>query len=126
MVMEASKVASAIVLAFARDDNGATTMGLETIELAMQIEQTFDVDLTDALPADLLTVGSLFDFILRQRSGGDSRPGRGPYYGQLWEKYLAIIEEGTPLPPFAPFAHGRLTPATRFREDLFVNWGAAL
>ena len=101
---------------------------LNTIELAMQIEKTFDVDLAAALPADLLTVGSLFDFILRQRSGGNARPGRGPYYGQLWEKYLAIIEEATP-PPFAPFpwfAHGRLTPATRFREDLFVNWWAGL
>jgi hypothetical protein len=92
---------------------------LDTIELAMQIEKTFDVDVTGALPADLLTVGSLFDFILRQRSGGDARPARGPYYGQLWEKYLAIIEE---VRPFPTFAHGPLTPATRFREDLFVNW----
>jgi len=97
-------------------------MGLETIELAMQIEKAFDVDLRDALPADLLTVGSLFDFILRQRSS-DPRPGRGPYYGQVWEKYLAMIEEAT---SFSPFAHRRLTPATRFREDLFVNWWPAL
>jgi len=96
MVIEVSAVSSAIVRVVEGDQNGATTMGLETIELAMQIEKTFDVDLTDALPADLLTVGSLFDFILRQRSGGNARPGRGPYYGQLWEKYLAIIEEGTP------------------------------
>ena len=104
-------------------------MGLETIELAMQIEKTFDVDLTDALPVDLLTVGSLFDFITRQRSPTDARPGCGPYYGQLWEKYLEIIEEGVPLAdfaPFAPFARSRLTPATRFREDLLVDWSAAL
>ena len=97
---------------------------LATIEMAMQIEKTFDVDLTDALPADLLTVGSLFDFILRQRSPGDARPGRGPYYGHLWEKYFEIVEEG--IAPFAPFMPDRLTPATRFGEDLFINWWAAL
>lgn len=101
-------------------------MGFETIELAMQIEKTFDVDLTEALSADLLTVGSLFDFIMRQRATSDSRTGRGPYYGQLWEKYLAIIEEGTPLASFAPLVRGRLTPTTRFREDLLVDWSAAL
>jgi hypothetical protein len=99
---------------------------LDTIEMAMQIEKTFDVDFTDALPGDLLTVGSLFDFIMRQRSPSDARPGRGPYYGQLWEKYLEIIEEGTLFARFAPSAHGRLTPATRFREDLFVDWSATL
>ncbi len=98
---------------------------LATIEMAMQIERTFDVDLRDALPADLLTVGSLFDFIMRQRSPSDARPSRGPYYGQVWDKYLAIVEEMRPMAPFAPFAwfaHGPLTAATRFREDLFINW----
>jgi hypothetical protein len=94
---------------------------LSTIELAMHIEKAFDVDFQDALPADLLTVGSLFDFILRQRSGGDARPGRGPYYGQLWEHYLEIVEEEI-AHPLAPFVRRRLTPATRFREDLFVHW----
>ena len=97
---------------------------LATIEMAMQIERPFDVDLKAAFPADLLTVGSLFDFIMRQRSPSDPRPNRGPYFGQLWDKYLELVEEGTAWVHFAPFTRTRLTPATRFREDLFVDWSA--
>jgi hypothetical protein len=86
-------------------------MGIEVIELVMNLETEFGVPLGEPQSNDLATVGSLFDFVVARVR--PSRIGaRGPYSGPLWERYLDI------LAPTTGAERDELRPETRFLLDL--------
>ena len=39
-------------------------MGLDTIELVMEVEETFNIDIPDEAAAEMMTVGELYEFIV--------------------------------------------------------------
>ncbi len=40
-------------------------MGLDTIELVMEVEETFNIDIPDEAAAEMMTVGELYEFIVK-------------------------------------------------------------
>ena len=62
-----------------------TDMGLEIVELVMDVERAFGVQIPKSTAEQLRTVGSLFDYVRRHIAPGAELPDDGPYAGALWE-----------------------------------------
>lgn len=86
-------------------------MGLDFVELIMEIEHTFDVTISDAQAGQSVTVGQLYDVIRAQIVVRDPTIPPG-YTGPPWELYLTIIAEELGVP------RDVLTPSTHFVKDL--------
>jgi hypothetical protein len=67
-------------------------MGLDVIEMVMEVESAFGIDIPDADAARLTTVGALYDYVARQTAPGATVADGGPYSGELWERYLDVLE----------------------------------
>jgi hypothetical protein len=85
-------------------------MGLDIVETIMIVESTFGIDIPDADAERLTTVGALYDCIARQLSS--THVSGGPYAGELWERYLDVVERKIGVPRSA------LRPEARFVQDL--------
>ena len=90
-------------------------MGLTVVELMMNIEQAFRIDIADAKPARPETVGQLYDELALRLDSTRPRDAAGPYSGLLWERYLDVVEETINIP------RNRLTPDARFIQDLHTD-----
>ena len=55
---------------------GATIMGLDTVELVMRIEETFDITIPDAEAEKILTVGELYRYVLARVPVAEGEPTR--------------------------------------------------
>jgi acyl carrier protein len=89
-------------------------MGLDIVEMMMEIEKSFDIEIANADAEGLATVGQLFDHVrgmLDPRTAGD----RGPYAGPVWERFLDVIEEKTGV------ERSRLIPTAHFVRDLKLD-----
>ena len=87
-------------------------MGLDLVELVMEMESTFGIDIPNADAERLTTVGLLYDYIATRVSPANVNPGGGPYAGELWERYLDVIERELGV------ARADLVPGARFVDDL--------
>lgn len=90
-------------------------MGLDIVELVMEVEAEFRVDIPDEDASRLGTVGALYDYVARRLDPGliDSRGG--PYSGELWERYLDVVERESGAPRI------ELRPEARFVQDLRMD-----
>lgn len=90
-------------------------MGVDTVELFMEIETTFGVHLADSNARNITTIGALFDVIVELTGSEIAQSEADRYSGELWERYLALIEQRTEI------RRGRLVPSARFVQDLGLD-----
>jgi acyl carrier protein len=90
-------------------------MGLDIVELFIQMESTFGIDIPNADAEKLTTVGLLYDYIATRFSSANVNSDGGPYSGELWERYLDVIEQELGV------ARADLRPSARFVQDLGVD-----
>ena len=89
-------------------------MGLDIVELVIEVETVFGVQVPDDDAARLRTVGDLYDYVARHLGPAVSSTG-GPYEGELWERYLEVVERE------AGVDRTKLRPESRFVEDLNLD-----
>jgi hypothetical protein len=93
-------------------------MGLDIVEMVMALENAFQVRLPEEELARIRTVGELYDCVVRQL-GTDGAPSQGELYqGDVWERYLDVIESETGAD------RRRLQPSASFVYDLGLYWRA--
>lgn len=85
-------------------------MGLDIAEMVMAVERAFHVRLPEEELARIRTVGELYDCLVQQLGIVGVPSQRGPYEGEVWERYLDIIESDTgadrrKLKPSASFVY---------------------
>ena len=68
-------------------------MGLDSVELVMDLETAFNASATDGVT--LTTVGALYDWVRAQVA--PDAPTES-YAGELWERYLDVVERSTGIP----------------------------
>ena len=90
-------------------------MGLDVVELFMEMESAFGISIPNADAERLTTVGSLYDYIAIRVAPSIQDIGGGPYSGELWERYLNVIERELSVP------RSDVLPGARFVEDLGAN-----
>ena len=90
-------------------------MGLDTVELVMEVEDAFSVSIADDVAERILTVGDLYQFLLREKdrpiSEGEQRPSIGTP-DEVWLKLREIIVNVLGVPP------EDVRPEARWIEDL--------
>ncbi len=86
-------------------------MGLDVVELVMEIETVFDIEIPDRDAKDLDSVALLYDYVAARVS--PSAVGR--YEGALWKRYLDVVEKETGC------ARRQLRPEARFVYDLGLD-----
>jgi hypothetical protein len=87
-------------------------MGLDIVEMVMALEQAFEIRFPEEDLTRVRTVGELYDCVMKQLSTARPPPHDGPYEGELWERYLDVIERETGA------ERERLRPRTAFVYDL--------
>ena|SRR5439155_24042165 len=90
-------------------------MGLDTVEMVMEVESTFGIAIPDADAAKLTTVGALYDYVAGQIAPHTVVAAYGPYAGELWERYLDVLEREIGIRRVA------LRPEARFVQDLGMD-----
>ena len=93
-------------------------MGLDIVELVMEIEQFFAIDIPDADAERLRTVGEMYEY-LRARVEPDvwppPPPNTDPMDDPLWTDLLDVIEKETGV------ERERLVPGASFIDDLDLD-----
>jgi acyl carrier protein len=84
-------------------------MGLDIVEMVIELEKEFGIELPDAELRLAETVGDLFTLVAT-RSGVPA--GEISHNGPEWNRYLDVIERDTGL------ERSRLQPTARFIRDL--------
>jgi hypothetical protein len=82
-------------------------MGLDGVELVMDLETAFNVSMDGVV---LTTVGALYDWVRAHNAPDAGTPGRDPFAGELWERYLDVVERSTGI------RRRDLRPEATFRE----------
>lgn len=90
-------------------------MGLDIVELVMQVESVFGIEIPDADASKLRTVGDLYDYLVRAVAPEVASPDGGPYDGELWERYLDVVEAESGV------VRSRLQPNASFTGDLRMD-----
>ena len=96
------------------------SVGLDLVELVMEMERAFAIEIPDRDAERLRTVGEMYDYVRERVAAGpdvelpSSLPA-GPYEGPLWERFLDVVEKelGT--------RRRDLLPHKSFIEDLGVD-----
>lgn len=86
-------------------------MGLDIIELFMDIEKEFELDIPDEDAVTLETVGLLYDYLCRRSPRLTGTPA-GVYTGWAWDRLAQLIREAAP-----PFG-GEVRPQAHLVRDL--------
>ena len=89
-------------------------MGLDLVELIMEVERTFDVTISNAQAEQSVTVGQLYDVVRAQIVERNPTVAPG-YTGPQWERYLTLVEHELGVP------RDQLTPEAHFVKDLGVD-----
>jgi acyl carrier protein len=66
-------------------------MGLDVVEMVMEVEKVFGFEIPDADAGHLRTVGDLHQYIREHAPGAAEDP-------QLWERLVAVLERETGAP----------------------------
>lgn len=90
-------------------------MGLDIVAMVIEIETVFGVPISDADAKRMSTVGDLYDHIGQRIAPDSMSPEGGPYEGELWNRYLDVLEKETGL------RRDRLRPGARFVKDLGLD-----
>jgi hypothetical protein len=85
-------------------------MGLDLVELMMEIETAFGADLNDPAADDIRTAGQMHAFLARQLDVTDDA-GRA----RLWTRLVDVIERVQGVP------RDRIVPDARLLEDLDIH-----
>ena len=86
-------------------------MGLDTIELVLEIEEEFGIELPDSEAQSILTVGELSQWIARATSSIDNPVSFDHAYSRLEQ----ILEERFKV------KKNLITPSTKFVKDLGLD-----
>ena len=70
-------------------------MGLDAVELVMDLETAFNVSMDGVT---VTTVGALYDWIRAQLPPDATSLVRDYPSGELWERYLDVVERSTGIP----------------------------
>jgi len=89
-------------------------MGLDIVEMVMEVEDQFGLVIPDADAARLQTVGDLYSYVRAHARGLPERPVPGAP-DTVWERLLDVLEEET------GHERSRLTPGARFVRDLGMD-----
>jgi acyl carrier protein len=90
-------------------------MGLDLVEMVLELEAEFDVTLPQSELEKATTVGGLFRVIVDALPPA-TRPADAPTFsGTLWERYLTVVAQQLGVPRRA------LRPDSRFVADLGAN-----
>ena len=88
-------------------------MGLDSVELLMEVEREWDLEIPDAAADRLATVGDLYWLVLDGLSARARATGApAPDPPQVWARLVAIIARELGVEP------GRVRPEASFRGDL--------
>jgi acyl carrier protein len=92
-------------------------MGLDLVEMVMDVEQDFDIQIPDSDAAELRTLGALYYYVRthapRLTIKPEIRATDGvPRADPVWQRLVDIVERTTGQ------RGDRMTPNTRFVEDL--------
>ena len=97
-------------------------MGLDTVELVMEIERAFAIEIPDAAAERLRTVGEMYQYVRAHVSPDDwppVAPGRDPVldpvFDPVWQLLLDVIEKETGV------ERRRLVPSASFIDDLNLD-----
>jgi acyl carrier protein len=90
-------------------------MGLDLVELVIELETIFDIRIPNEDAKTLETVGLLYDYVARRVAPTAIMPAGGPYTGELWERFLDVVEKETGL------RREKLKPDARFVYDLGLD-----
>ena len=89
-------------------------MGLDIVELIMEVEQEFGLDGWEFSLSEG-TVEGLFKCVLDALPPDERQSGAEPFTGPLWERYLDVVARELGVP------RASLRPDARFVEDLGSN-----
>jgi hypothetical protein len=92
-------------------------MGLDIVEMIMEVEEKFGIDIPDTDAAELRTIGSLYAYVRDHapdlpRLTTPAAANLAPTADPVWQRVVDIVERATGQ------RGDRLPPNTRFIEDL--------
>ena len=100
-------------------NHSPTHMGLDIVELVMEVEETFGIDIPDQDAERLRTVGDLYWYVREHvpspPASNETRDHADPPADELWERLLDVIEKE------AGVKRDRLVPTARFVDDLGMD-----
>jgi hypothetical protein len=79
-------------------------MGLDSVELIMEVEKEFALDIPDHDAVTLLTVGRLYDYVATHAPALPADARAGLFAGATWERYRDLVsaEIGVPVTALNP------------------------
>ena len=86
-------------------------MGLDTVELVMDVEKAFGLDLPEPELNAVLTIGDLHAVVMRHAN----IPAGSPAAAQCWERLVEVVVESTAV------KREHVIPTARIRADLGIN-----
>lgn len=90
-------------------------MGLDIVELFIAIESEFSLRIPDAVAAEMTTIGALYEYVARNVAPESRVATGGPYAGELWERFLDVVQRETGV------KRDRLRRDARFVQDLALD-----
>jgi hypothetical protein len=90
-------------------------MGLDIIEMVVEVESAFAIDIPDAIAPYLSTVGVLYDYVVTHVANAPAGASPGTYSGELWDRYINVLERETGI------RRAALLPQARFVQDLRLD-----
>jgi acyl carrier protein len=95
-------------------------MGLDTVELVMDLEDTFGIEIPDADAERLVSVGEAFEYIVQRLATGSAR---GKFHldsgdidrDRVWRTVIEIVSE------HGGVAEHEIRPTTEFVRDLKMD-----
>jgi hypothetical protein len=90
-------------------------MGLDIVEMVMELEKEFELEMPDDDLRPLRTVGDFYSYLEYRLAETGRITSTGRFDGDLWSRYLEIVERETGVP------RGRLRPDADFYRDLGVG-----
>ena len=88
-------------------------MGLDIVEMVIEVETSFGITISDQDASQLRTVGDLYQYVAASVVPADE--SAKSCEGALWERYLDVLEREIRV------ARSELRPEARFVQDLGMD-----
>ena len=88
-------------------------MGLDIVEMVIEVETSFGISISDQDASHLRTVGDLYQCVVAAVDPADE--SAKSYQGALWERYLNVLEQEIGV------RRSELRPEARFVQDLAMD-----
>lgn len=86
-------------------------MGLDSVELVMDVEETFDIEISDREASNIETVGQFYDFILAKLAAAQRNMDKQ----EVWETLRKCIVK------IGGMAPEKVVPEARIIKDLGIH-----